>query len=562
MSNISILPKILFLLILLGLVSVGASLYTATVLRDVSDSYGTALSGPAKGALDLAHAQRYAAWVDRSIFRNVLATSAAENQSALNDFNQGEQDFAEYIGEARKHLPGNSQDIDRLQAQFDQVVKTTCAGTLKAAQTTDAASQKRATAMMVSVCDPALVDVIHKIKDEITLVTAQDDQLNITLHAGVDNAIWRLYAIVLTSMLVVLALAVYLTQAEIIRPISTLVAAMDKLAAGELTVTVPGTQRRDEIGIMGRAVSVFKAGMIAAAAASQREIEERRDKEARSSRMEALVREFERKIGTMTNSLAAAAARLQDTSRGLAATAEQTNSQALAVTGAAQETANNVNTVAAATEELSASVREISSQVSHSTDIANQALEQSQESGETVKRLSISAAGIGDVARLIAEIASQTNLLALNATIEAARAGEAGKGFSVVASEVKSLASQTQKATGDIEAKIAEIQGLTRQTVQSIEVIRRTIQDMAEISSSIAAAVEEQGAATQEIARSIQEAATGTEGVSQNIAGVREAAYSSGTAANDLLSASTDLSEQAAFLSGEVGSFITEVKSA
>ena len=167
-----------------------------------------------------------------------------------------------------------------------------------------------------------------------------------------------------------------------------------------------------------------------------------------------------------------------------------------------------------------------------------------QRTNETVQGLAVAAHKIGEVIGLINDIASQTNLLALNATIEAARAGEAGKGFAVVASEVKSLASQTAKATEEISAQITAIQAETQQVVGNIQSIRTTIMEVNEISSSIAAAVEEQGAATQEIASSVQKAASGTNQVSQNITGVTAAATDTGEAA--LVLESSDRLTQAA----------------
>jgi methyl-accepting chemotaxis protein len=221
-----------------------------------------------------------------------------------------------------------------------------------------------------------------------------------------------------------------------------------------------------------------------------------------------------------------------------------------------------VQTVASATEELTSSIAEIGRQVAQSAQISARAVENVRRTGDTAQSLAAGAQKIGDVVTLIQNIAAQTNLLALNATIEAARAGEAGKGFAVVASEVKSLANQTARATGDIETRIAEIQTFTAKTVSAIDNIGRTVNQMSDIAITIAAAIEQQTAATQEIARSVQEAAKGTEDVSDNINGVREGSTATESAANQILSAATDLSRQSETLSGEVAGFIAGVKAA
>jgi methyl-accepting chemotaxis protein len=189
-------------------------------------------------------------------------------------------------------------------------------------------------------------------------------------------------------------------------------------------------------------------------------------------------------------------------------------------------------------------------------------VEEADKANVRVQSLSEAANKIGEVVSLITDIASQTNLLALNATIEAARAGEAGKGFAVVATEVKSLADQTAKATEEISAQIADIQSATGEAVDAIDSIGKTIRTVDEISSSIAAAVEEQGMATSEIADNVQQAAQGTEEVDTGIAGVREAAGETGSAAEQVLATGQELSTQANTLRMAVDDFLTKVKAA
>jgi methyl-accepting chemotaxis protein len=211
---------------------------------------------------------------------------------------------------------------------------------------------------------------------------------------------------------------------------------------------------------------------------------------------------------------------------------------------------------------MTSSVNEISRQVQESARIAGDAVKQAQETDQRINALSHAAGRIGDVVKLITAIAEQTNLLALNATIEAARAGEAGRGFAVVASEVKQLASQTAKATDEISTQIAGMQTATQESVAAIKEIGDTIGRISQIASTIAAAVEEQGAATQEIARNVGEAAKGTQQVAANITDVNRGAGETGSASSQVLSSAQSLSGESNQLKLEVERFLSTVRAA
>ncbi len=400
--------------------------------------------------------------------------------------------------------------------------------------------------------------LVAELKDaETSLLGARNEAMRSAQRVIQISAIASVGAIVLIGLAAAFAL-----NALIAVPIRATVASMDRIRSGDYASEVGFSERQDEVGAMSAALRTFR-DTLAVAEAARREEDSRKEAEREKlARREHLAQAFVKNMQSLSGQFATTSNDVAGSARNLSATAEETSRQAQAVAAAAEQAAGNVQTVAASSEELAASVREMSGRVFHSAEVANVAFREAEASNTRINELAKAASAIGDVISLIKGIADQTNLLALNATIESARAGEAGKGFAVVAAEVKELASQTAKATDDIASKVSEIQSATDGTVASMAEIIRVVGDIKSISTAIAGAVEEQGAATGEIAQSCQQAATGTQQVTDNITGVGRAAEMTGSASSQLLSLSEGLSKQAGDLRHEVESFVSQLRAA
>jgi methyl-accepting chemotaxis protein len=349
---------------------------------------------------------------------------------------------------------------------------------------------------------------------------------------------------------------------NILRRIGSLQRSMQLLSDGDLESEIYQSDQDDEIASMANALQIFRESMIEARTLSAAQDKDRFAKAERASRIEARITEFEATVRSALDNLQSAANSMQATAQSMATTADQSNALVNTVVAAAEQTSANVQTVSAGTEELSSSIAEISRQVVTSADVARKAVAEAGATDSTVQGLADTASRISVVVDLIQVIASQTNLLALNATIEAARAGEAGRGFAVVASEVKDLASQTAKATDEIRGQIASMQEVTKSAVGAIRKIGQTIGEINDVTTAIAAAVEQQGAATHEIARNIQHAAGGSSEVSSNIVGVSAASAQAGAAAGHVLEASSALRRDADMLRAEIDAFLTNIRAA
>jgi methyl-accepting chemotaxis protein len=383
--------------------------------------------------------------------------------------------------------------------------------------------------------------------------------------ATIDRAFWELMlaGALLTLGLVIAAGSMLVVIKRVTHPLLALSAVVSRLADNDLTVEVPAVTRNDELGSMASALGIFKSNLVENVRLldEHRQVEQRQMQQ-RKADMQKLADDFEGAIGQIVQAVSSAAGELENSAGTLTSTTARSQELTAIVAAASEEASTNVQSVASSTEQMASSVNEISRQVQDSARIASEAVDQARKTTDRVSELSKAASRIGDVVELINTIAGQTNLLALNATIEAARAGEAGRGFAVVASEVKALAEQTAKATGEIGQQITGIQSATQESVNAIREISGIIEKLSEISSTIAAAVKEQGAATQEISLNVQQAAQGTLQVSSNVIDVQRGASETGSASSQVLAAAQSLSGDSNRLKLEVGKFLSSVRAA
>ncbi|WP_051357387.1 methyl-accepting chemotaxis protein [Azorhizobium doebereinerae] len=539
------------------LATYGARTDIAARLESAQDTLKAALSdlGEAKGeaaAATLAQFDRSLQKIDRAAWRYTATADAAEIE-AVNEEEKAARQALAIIADIGRGTPAVDDEVKAINAALNDYSAAVRDGIAQAQGKRDILDQRN---------QPAIEFVTAQIQAAETKAGAQSRALDTASAEALTDGFFRILVLTILAILAAVASGLYAVFG-IARPITKVSAAMDEVSGGDLSAPIPYATRNDELGDQARALTVFRDGLAEAERLRHaREAEDHAAAEHRKGEMRALADHFELAVGAVVDMVASAATELQTAASTLTSTAEETTIQAIAVAAAANQATANVQTVAAAMEELSASAREIGARLSRSSEVADRAVSEVDQTNGRMTELRGSANQIGTIVGLIDTIADQTNLLALNATIESARAGEAGRGFAVVAQEVKSLAGQTAKATADISARISGIQDSTGDVLGAITGIAGTIGEISEGTTAIAAAMEEQNATTAEVARNIQQAAAGTSEVTMTIAGVERAAQASSSAAVQVLTSATELSQQAEALRVEVQTFLLSVRAA
>ena len=382
------------------------------------------------------------------------------------------------------------------------------------------------------------------------------------LDAMLLHAMQMMTAAAIVGALLVLGLTMLIVR-SVTKPLRSVTDTLTSLAEGKPDVTINHVDRYDEIGSIARTIGVFKNNSLERRRLeAERKTAEAESAQRRKAELQSFVDEFQSNVGGIIDKVLHSSGEFESAARNLMETARSTAHLSKASANASTQASEHVRNAAAASEELTSSIAEISRRVQESNGIAASAVQQAVATDARMADLSKAGDRIGDVVKLITSIAEQTNLLALNATIEAARAGEAGRGFAVVAQEVKNLAGQTAKATDEISSHIVNMQSATRESVAAIKAIGQTIEQINDIATSIAAAVEQQGAATEEIAKSVQAAASVTTEVAANVGDVASGANRTGETSDEIFKSAQVLSGESLHLQAEVGRFLDGVRAA
>ncbi len=564
LGSISIRAKLMLLMVLMSIFTILLCFVSLRAAKDLAES-AVILDETGREVFLASRMGLEAVSINRGEFRVAADPSAEVINSSIQGSTERRKNFEEDLSLLRKTADSTqSKKLDEIEEQYKKYIQK-FTNTLNIAMNNGknvTLSEAQDNIRKEAVISRKESDILTKIIQEYTDAAIKENSKQ--RKNSEDIYVQANYFIMSMSVVFVILgsiLGFIIGHYGISQPLKNIIKTLFDLRTDNLKTKIVGDDRRDEIGELAKTAKEFQQKLLRAAELEQhqQEVEARSQAEKRQM-MIGLADGLEASVNSVVQAVADSAKKLQVNAQKMTNIADKTNERAVVVSSASHQTSTNVNTVAAAAEQLSGSIAEIARQVSKSSEIASQAVGQATKSNDLVASLSKAANKIGEVVALINSIASQTNLLALNATIEAARAGEAGKGFAVVASEVKSLASQTARATEEIAGHVDEIQTATKEAVEAIHQISGTIANINETVSSIAAAVEEQDAATQEIARNVNQAAKGTQEVSSTIVGVSDAAAEAGKTSSEVLGAADQLDRQAKDLKHEVESFIKKIR--
>lgn len=557
-TNMSVSSKVLSLLITLGMVVIFVTIFAASRMLVIDRTYNRLMDTATQGMLSLARASARFSDISGNAYVLIAEKDVNIQDKIVELTNQKYKEWNEFSTRSKEFLPEYTDKIKEIDKEIESLVDM-----IKDVKSSlEKNDDNRAFDILHNRLEPQRQKTIAHIGNLYVIVNKALTESRSNATATTNNTIIVTGGSVAGGLLIIIIFAFFLTNKALSRPIVLLSDVMGRLSNHDYAADIPGGTRQDELGIMARALSVFKEKLIEADTLNADKERQQVAQVKRAQTLKTLTADFDKDVAVMIHTVASAATEMQASAAEMSSSAKKSSALAATVASSAQQASMNVQTVASASEELAASIAEIGRQVEQSNQVTSAAQAQSVETDKIVQGLAQSVQKIGEIVKLINDISSQTNLLALNATIEAARAGDAGKGFAVVAGEVKNLATQTSRATDEIAQQIEAVQLSTKDAVQAIQSIGKTIIEIHQISTAIASAVEEQGAATQEIARNVQQAATGTQDVSQHIGGVNEAADITGQAAGAVVSAATSLSRESEHLREIVQKFLSGVNRA
>lgn len=557
------------IMLVITLLSVLAILITAGAIYGLSAMNSAAVEVRDSGvrATLVARMRSSAVNLNRYEFRLAAAPFGQDRIESENGISEVRKQYADYSAAVKADLPTDFVAMfDTVEADYESYIKELDI-TVRRANELEAAGTPLEEARSILATEANNSQVVSEKLEDHAATLIEASIARSALRYSEASSVYMLASIILAIVALVGIVTAFLigriiSARGIVQPIEETVRNLQALASGNLDTRVFGIDRSDEVGAIAKTTQVFKDNLVEAKKLRDEQDRARVDREKRQAVVNKAIESFSAAAEEVVRSVASASTELRAAADTLSQSAAEAAQQATSVAAAAGQTSSNVSSVASATEELAASVQEIGQRAQEAQNVTQNAVSEVNKTNTMVRDLEIAAGKIGDVVNLIGEIASQTNLLALNATIEAARAGEFGRGFAVVAAEVKTLAEQCSTASEEIRREIASMQDVTRSSVAAMQATGTRIGEISTISSSIAAAVEQQGAATTEISRNIQQASTGTSEVTHNITSVSAAASDTGAAATQVQAAAAELARHSSVLDREFATFVEIIRAA